>query len=457
MLDESPDPRGKREADGVCESVKILLEAGYRVNIEKIVWPSTPRRVQRLLIQGLAARRRRLWEWAQHNLPSNKLPDHSKEPDRIIDIKVADLLNTLKGIGKELDPALQESRWWKPHNSVYHSQPRFLDPEVLDELYTEGFWDIDAVDPSGVTPCMNGCLFVHDIQKWAWFASKGADYTRKLPYSNATVAHLWSASIVKELFQAYFKNMILPSNDLREWKESLLTYGEKVLLLPTPPDGCLCPCSPGGCTTLSVVFRKLSDLAPGFSQAETFERFPLLLENFPLLEPHELHDSGQAQIRQILQILMDRCHGRSGAEEIIIRSLTFEGLGLKHACCTEIHQLEPFACDMRGRSQEEVERILNEEKYGYQELEKLMTEFGAKFEVLGLSLWEFLTDHWQPRMIEYLSQHDPCNWDHEKETKKLGVFLKPGEMEIPSWLYLFGNRIEDLEDANSSATLIGGV
>ena len=441
-LDESPDPRGRHEADGVCESVKILLEAGYRVNIEKIGWPSALRRVQRLLIQELAARRRRLWEWTQNNLPSNKLTEYSKESDGIIDVKVADLLDTLKSLGKELDPSLQESRWWKPRHSVYHSQPRFLDPEVLDELYAEGFRDIDALDPLGVTPCMSGCLFVHDIQKWAWFASKGADYSRKLPYSKATVAHLWSASIVKELFHAYSKNMILPSNDLKEWKESLSTYGEQVLLLPTAPDGCLCPCSPGGCTTLSVVFRKFSDLTPGLSQAETFERFPLLLKNFPLLEPHELHASGQAQIRQILQILMDRCSGRPGAEETVIRSLTFEGLGLGHACCTEIHQLEPFACDMRGKSHDEVEHILNEEKQGYQELEKLMAEFGAKFEVLGLSLWEFLTDHWQPRMVEYLSQRDPCNGDHENETKRLGVFLKPGEMEIPSWLFLFGNMFD---------------
>ncbi|KAJ5088470.1 hypothetical protein N7456_012086 [Penicillium angulare] len=132
------------------------------------------------------------------------------------------------------------------------------------------------------------------------------------------------------------------------------------------------------------------------------------------------------------------------AEVIIIRCLGFQALRLKHACCIEINSLFWFNEDLKGKDDDEIEEILDEQKWGYQALEILMQEFQSQFDTLELPLWEFLTTHWQPRMIEYLSQRDSYNQKHHEETRKLGVLLEPAGNDIPDWLYYFGNKVEEL-------------
>ncbi|KAJ5714465.1 uncharacterized protein N7483_011646 [Penicillium malachiteum] len=101
---------------------------------------------------------------------------------------------------------------------------------------------------------------------------------------------------------------------------------------------------------------------------------------------------------------------------------------------------------MKGRSDNEVNGILEEEQNRYWELEKLVLEFETAFNELGLRVWEFLTKYWQPRMIKYLSHRDPYDKKHHEETRKLGVNLEVDDSNIPGWIHMLGNKIEDMED-----------
>ncbi|KAJ5722170.1 hypothetical protein N7488_000205 [Penicillium malachiteum] len=129
--------------------------------------------------------------------------------------------------------------------------------------------------------------------------------------------------------------------------------------------------------------------------------------------------------------------------------MTFEGLGLKHACCIEIDSFHESADGLEGRSEHEVNEILDEEKSRYEQLEDLVFEFETAFAELGLPIWEFLTRHWQPRMIKYLSHRDPCDKEHQDGARRIDVNLEVDDIHIPRWIHLLGNKIEEVDDESS--------
>lgn len=62
---------------------------------------------------------------------------------------------------------------------------------------------------------------------------------------------------------------------------------------------------------------------------------------------------------------MEFANGRPGAEQGIIRSLTFEALSLKHICCIEINDIYESAEHPVGTSENEIEEMIEEEKGRY--------------------------------------------------------------------------------------------
>lgn len=437
------------DSDEVNESTKILIDTGATFGIEDIHdWKTT--RWNSLIIKSMAERRKKLWEWARCYLPPEEIIRFNKDEATIVDAQVGELHELLKSLGKHIPSCLQESRGWMASQTVYHALSRlgYDWTEIFDELYASGFRDIDAVDGYGRTPSMT----YDSVINGAWFASKGADCGRRLPNSNGNVVILWSARIFGRLTTEFSKRCHLPSTELQRRKERMSRFRHfvQVFMLHASQDGCVCPCSPDGCTGLSAALRWLCQkVQAGFCAG--LRDFKTIYPNFArhFNQPEFVELSDRSSFQQKLGALIEIFEALPKAGGIIVRAMTFEGLGINHACCTEVDPYFWMLYEAKGKSDDEVNEILDEEKTRHDELEKLVLEFDTKFTELGLPIWEFLTKHWQPRMIDYLSHRDPYDEEHHKETRKLGVDLEVDDSEIPHWIHFLGNQVEELDDEGS--------
>ena len=403
------------ESEDNYHSTKLLLQSGCKLGIQDIARCKS-RRVRSLLIQELAARRERLWKLAQLYLSSDAISQFGHYNHTILDLQTSRVYAALIAQGRPMDPSLKPSNI-NLDRSVYHFP--CLPVDAMEEMYQLGFQEVDVSDFRGITPLMESCVWVQNVERSVWMLSKGANPHQKLPHSDATVAHFQTAKIVAEIIRC----LSMPAKqlqDLKHWKKLLLQNGDKVFLHPFARDGCDCACCPNGCTSLSVALRQIV---------------------------HDLSNSTKELghrsfwFRQILQLVVERAQSRPGTHQAIIRSLTFDGLGLKHTCCIEIQGW--CLQEMKGRDKAEIREIWEEQKQCFERFEQLVLEFDAKFVELGQPIIDFLADHWHIRMVEFLSHCDPYNEDHHKKTRSLGVFLEKDRNDIPDVVYLVSNRVKE--------------
>lgn len=90
---------------------------------------------------------------------------------------------------------------------------------------------------------------------------------------------------------------------------------------------------------------------------------------------------------QVFNLVLLWMDNRAGAEHIIIRSLTFHALDLRHTCCTETDEPFTLGCWVM-KDEQELGRIRDEDRHLYCELEQLVSEFENKFSQLGLPIIE---------------------------------------------------------------------
>lgn len=114
----------------------------------------------------------------------------------------------------------------------------------------------------------------------------------------------------------------------------------------------------------------------------------------------------------------------------VIRTMTFEWLGLTHTChidpSAECYQAHP------GRPQlpdEEILEIQDEEKHLIQQLEDLVAEFEAKYIELGGTLVSFLENYWRLRMQEVLKDGATRYAEVEAGMRELGIVLEERDEE----------------------------
>ncbi|KAJ5588412.1 hypothetical protein N7537_011090 [Penicillium hordei] len=106
----------------------------------------------------------------------------------------------------------------------------------------------------------------------------------------------------------------------------------------------------------------------------------------------------------------------------------------------ENYQFDRFKFE--SREKEEIEEIVDEEKFRIAELEKLLDELKIKFDELGHPVLEFLEGYWRIRMIEVLSQRDPYDEEHAIESRRIGVTLELDEYVVPDRIsLLIGSNI----------------
>jgi hypothetical protein len=145
----------------------------------------------------------------------------------------------------------------------------------------------------------------------------------------------------------------------------------------------------------------------------------------------------------------------------IIRFFTFEALALRHTCCIEITTLKHINDRRRYADsitdEEELQSLHDENQDRYTELDQLVEKFNRWLDELDLPIMEFVDGLWHSHMVGVLSTRDSYIEDHIRQTRDIGVFLKPAEfLELPEFLYLLGNRAEELESENAVSDDKGG-
>ncbi|KAJ5128548.1 CDR ABC transporter [Penicillium atrosanguineum] len=100
---------------------------------------------------------------------------------------------------------------------------------------------------------------------------------------------------------------------------------------------------------------------------------------------------------------------------------------------------------MISREQEEIVEILEEDKQGIKKLDRLVMDFEAKIEELGLPIWEFLEGYWYNYMVEHLSELDPYDEEHDQGTRGLGVILQEEHNPLDRVSLLIGAQIKEVE------------
>ncbi|KAJ5984602.1 hypothetical protein N7481_006701 [Penicillium waksmanii] len=155
-----------------------------------------------------------------------------------------------------------------------------------------------------------------------------------------------------------------------------------------------------------------------------------------------------AVFRNFLQSLINYNQSSSQACRSIIRSLTFDGLGLSHTCCIEIEDGVPW---LHGREECDLLEIMEEQRDQAEYLERLVAEFESQFDAYGLPLMDFLQQVWYERMIRILSHCDPFDAKHHEEAGKLGVFLEMDDIEIPHVVQYICDQVRVVKDDSDSS------
>lgn len=407
-------------------SVKLLLEAGCSLDwydIGRCQVPENSNKIKSLLINEMVVRRKKLWHLAQSCLPADQLPKLISDDEKTGKITIFDIHTA------EMDARLREQGISVLNGNIYYESvyhfPSFT-AETLDELYQVGFRGVNQLDSDGFMPLLvqlspMGTRYRGGMEQIHWLVLKGADPYQKVLGTSATAAHHLGVKIVDN----FLERLLYPDptgpdprSDYETWKQAVVEFGKSIFLLPSVRDECFCACSLGGCTTMSVLLRRVVHLL-----------------SYPKIKEPTFW------FRELIQFFLWWTRGDTEISWEVIRFLTFDALGLKHSCCLEKH---PCFRDFKfeSREEEEIREIVDEEKSRIIELEKLLDELKIKFDELGLPVMEFLEGYWHTRVIEVLSHRDPYDEDHIMESRGIGVTLEPDECVVPDRLsLLLGSKI----------------
>ena len=99
----------------------------------------------------------------------------------------------------------------------------------------------------------------------------------------------------------------------------------------------------------------------------------------------------------------------------LIRTFTFEELGLRHTCCQ-------WQCGkvVEYEDSTDIFEIQNEDRHKIALFEELLLEFETKQSELSLPIQEFLKGYWRERMDEVMHEQDVID---EEELQGLGIIL----------------------------------
>lgn len=402
------------------DSFKVLLEAGYPISIRGIQW-TTSTRLQFAFVHELARQRRKLWEMAGACIHPTKLAELMQGYTGIPDTQALDVYTALVAQGIKVDTSLIPGE--DDGRSVYGCYQFPIN--IMEEAYQLGFTDVDPPLQQGRTSLISRCADLSStasLKAIIWMISKGADIFQKLPGSNTTAAHLLSANMGQKMtIEAYGY-----VKEHRAFLDDKTCYfrqpGNDYLFSTSTHDTCTCSCSSGGCSTASVALRGVI----AYSYKPTNRIWYTAV-----------------WFRQFLHFLIDWNQSEPEICRVLIRSLTFDGLGLTHSCCTEINYYWGF--EENARDEADLNEIREEQEEELQVFEQLVSEFEAQYDALGLPIMDFLRGVWSDRMIEFHSTHADFDEKHHEETRSLGISLEIGDSEIPLVVQLLAQQVKEVD------------
>lgn len=419
-------------AEGVQNhaSAALLLEAGCVIQMDDLVKNEQCNdggQRYSLLVYELASRRRRLCTLAQSSLPPDQMPP--------LDGPATNICIALAAHGIEVPIELRfatDSQGSTAHYQTWLARMSRDFIKIMDSIYEIGFHDVDLPNQYGITPLMafspsTAAAAPMLIKCVAWLMSKGAIVERRMPASNAKVAHFLTSQVINIHFMEIGGELDNFDRDYRNWTRGITELADACFFVSPAQDCCICACSSGGCTTLSVALR------------------------FIVLETSKWRSEIQHDhLRKLILSLSVWQDSWPDLSRAIVKILTFDALGLTHTCCTEIDQFEvvwvPYLAQ-GGRDETEIGRILDDQYLLLKDFEELMKEMESKLDELDLPLEEFLDGYWYDRVIEYLSRRDHYDEEHVTETRRMGIFLEAEELCIPDRVSLqFRSRVQDLQD-----------
>ena len=350
--------------------------------------------LQKLFVSHLAARRKRLRDFAADMLSDIELQIVDLREDRLLDGQASVVTSVLLRIGVEIPPALLPP---KLKSTVYHTSG--MNVGMANLLYDAGFRDVDEVDAHGMTPFWaqieHHWSTLESLLLFAWLRNKGADMYRMHPIGKMMASHAVGSLIGETLLSGNSGGYpIKPQEQARLFLED------------STKDNCRCACSKTGCRTLT------SALAVGR----------------PRSGPKHLQDSKRVNIEKYLRVLhWVETHSPENwwIPSEAIRAMTFCGLELTHTCHVSLMKRTwPRVCIRTPLSTEEIDEIQEDEHDLIRQLEELVTGFEAKFDELGIPLVQFLEEHWKPRMEEVLEVNSEAKEREERRMRELGIIVR---------------------------------
>ncbi|KAJ5750892.1 hypothetical protein N7533_007920 [Penicillium manginii] len=428
-----------------AESCNVLFEAEYTFSITHTLRTGSSK-LKILFLGEIAKRRKKLLEIAKAHICPSRLSEIRKGETGLPDTNAYRLCAALMAKGIKVDRFLRPIEGESVYSNLASEDfmPLGKSPEysksqnesfhILKKAHEFGFTDVDQQLPCGNTllsiHCSSTPLPKYHLDLIAWLISKGADPLQALiPRSTTTLTHLISANMGQHIYIDFlWANDPDPTPFHQVEDRAPLHQIVNNLLSVRVTDACSCPCSVSGCTALSVAIRRVIG---------SFDY------RAPYRAPEDIAEKAAA-FRKFLQHLIEYNRSDSQPCRSIIRSLTFDGLGLAHSCCTEIDDHWNFR--LRVRDQCDRFEIMEEQRDQFKPFESLVAEFEYQFETYGLPLMDFLQEVWYERMIRYISHRDPFDAEHHQELRKFNVILEMDDVEIPLVVQLICNHKRVIED-----------
>ncbi|KAK5635648.1 hypothetical protein RRF57_011360 [Xylaria bambusicola] len=318
---------------GYKESAQILLAAGGHINHNWMLWIGGSC-LDDVLV-ALKQRRDELKLLALEHLTQADAEYFGLHETKILDGCVLEVRTLLLEKGIPVPPHLCGGFY----PSVYFYPSSFLSDHCIipfhDKLWALGFRDIDNFDQYGEVPLTRDRRYT---EKARWLIEHGADYWT--PFSErasrndisnitATPAHFLLSSIGRKY------NIYGDCGDDYDEKVNTWKWLVGKLMQIQVSDTCFCACFRGGCTPLKAFFDCHRDY------------------EYPI------------NIKKLAQWCagLTRTFQASFSEKdliIILRRMTFDGVGLTHTCCN-FHSFSMKEYHKSLYSSEEVDEIISEQ------------------------------------------------------------------------------------------------
>jgi hypothetical protein len=412
LITESAAPQGSGSFRCPCtRSAEILLDAdcailhafsGYYFGM--MMENATPC-CRAVYFAGLKDRRERLKKLAVELLDELDIEALELRNGSILDARAAQVVQKLEQRNIKIPAALQvETRafkpWLHPYRSIYHMISRI---QLADELFQQGYRDIDVIDNLGLTPLVCVNLHCHrPLQYMIWLIEHGADPFRLLQPTLRTMSDLGATGITPAHY--CFRVLGASLGDPARWEACDIDDEElnavrklnRLVLVENLNIACTCTCLSGrGCGP-----------------------FDVMLQAFHGGEPPKTLTSAIMMVWYFKQFGADLQRKYLFSS---IRFLTHLRLEIAHTCNYD---------GTRKYTDEEIQDLQDEQSQTIDLLEDLVQEFNAKADMISqvdmtdsTALESFWMDVWQARMEEVLESRkgDSLTEEERTEAEKLGV------------------------------------